>query len=337
MNMFNHKTIWQPEQLNTRGQFIATVLLFGLFSLIGLMSMPAAAQLVSTTLLTSDINPSTVGQNVTLKAKTTSGVLATTFTAGTGRTAGIGLYYRYDLINATFRATVVGANFKNQTVPAAFSSVVVAQGGNIGERFVVFQVTAGMGGVNASHILQFDAPLSAILTTTTIGYSVHETATSSFGETPANTSVLFRPDNALASTFAPPFTIGGTHTFKNGGVDIVGCVALAIVDGESQCASVFTLAGTLNINVDYTGDVNYAASNGTVTGGQVVKLDISPLILPRAKVGVAYTTDITSTGAAGAVAFNLVSGAFASGLSLSAAGNLSRYANSTPGTHMNSQ
>jgi Putative Ig domain/FG-GAP repeat len=290
--------------------------------LVSAISLPVFAQIPSATLVTSATNPSVAGQSVTLSAKTTSGFLATTFSTGLGRVAGSALYYRYDLINTTFRATVVNSNLKNQTIPAAFSSIVVAQGGGVGERFVVFQVTAGVGGVTTSQVVQFDAPLTTITATTAIGYSVHETASSSFGEMPANTAVLFRPDNALASTFAPPFTIGGTHTYKNGGAAIAGCNALATVAGESQCTFVFPLAGTLNINVDYSGDVNYAASNGVLTGGQVVRLDISPPVLPNAKVSVAYTTGLTATGANGAATFTLLSGSIPNGLTLDASGTL---------------
>jgi len=299
-----------------------TCFVTGLFALTSLIGLPAMAQIASANLVTSSVNPSVAGQTVALSAKTTSGVLATTFSAGIGRAARTALYYRYDLINTTFRATVISANFKNQTLPTAFSSVVIAQGGGAGQRFVVFQVTAGTSGVAASQVVQFDAPLTTTLATTAIGYSVHETASSSFGETPVNTAVLFRPDNALASTFAPPFTIGGSHTFKNGNVAIVGCNALPIVGGESQCSTIFTLSGTLNINVDYSGDINYAASNGILTGGQVVKLDISPPVLPTARVGVAYTTDVVATGANGAATFNLLSGDIPNGLMLSASGTL---------------
>jgi hypothetical protein len=64
-----------------------------------------------------------------------------------------------------------------------------------------------------------------------VGFSVHETASSAFGTTPANTSRVHLADNALLTSFALPFVVGGTLTFLNNAVAIAGCAGLPIVTG----------------------------------------------------------------------------------------------------------
>lgn len=288
--------------------------------LVALAGFSAHAQILTTTAVTSSVNPSVAGQTVGLTGRISSGILTTTFSAGVGRSSGSAIYYRYDLINTTFRVAVISTDFKNQTTPAAFSSIVVAQGGGVGDSFVVFQATAGAGGVLSSNVLQFDFSPTSIIATSAIGYSVHETATSSFGSSPGNTAVLFRPDPVLATSFSPPFAITGTVTFRNGGTTITGCNLLPLVSASAQCSAVFATAGLLSISVVYSGDIKFAASTGTLTGGQSVALDIGPPVLPSAKVGVAYTTSLTGIGANGATTFSLVSGTFPTEFALSSSG-----------------
>lgn len=288
--------------------------------IVALGHVSAIAQIASNTAITSSVNPSVAGQTVVLTGTVTTGLIATTFAAGVGRAVGSSLYYRYDLIDAKFRLNVIAANFRNQTTPAAFSSIVVSQGGGIGQSYVVFQVTAGGAGVLAAQVLRFDVSPDVVVATSAIRFSVHETATSAFGDNPANTEVLHRPDPVLASTFALPFAITGNVVFRNGGVAIAGCNPVALTAGVAQCSTVFATAGLFAITAVYSGDANYATSTGTLTGGQTVALDIAPPVLPDAKVGVAYSTTLSGVGASGAVTFTLQSGAIPSGFTLSSAG-----------------
>jgi hypothetical protein len=283
----------------------------------------AFAQLPSATTVTSSVNPSAAGQNVSINATPRSGVIATTFSASVGRAAGTSLYYRYDLIDTKFRTSALASAFRNQTTPAAFSNVVVAQGGAVGQSYIVFQVTAGVGGVIGTNVLRFDVPADAPLATSAIGFSVHESASSSFGDTPANTALLFRADNALASSFAPPFTLTGTVIFRNGGAPITGCNPAPLISSVAQCPTIFANAGLFNITADYSGDINYLPSTGTLSPQQTVSLDISPLVLPSAKVAVAYSTTLTGVGANGPTTFSYVSGDLPDGVTLAPDGTLS--------------
>lgn len=283
----------------------------------------ASGQIASIGSITSSVNPSIAGQTVNLTATMTSGVIATTFPAGIGRAVGSSLYYRYDLINSKFRLNVLATNLRNRTIPATFSNVVVAQGGGVGQSFVVFQVTMGGAGLLPAQILQFDVSPDIVLVNSAIGFSVHETATSAFGDFPANTTVLFRPDTALATTFAPPFTFAGTINFRNGGSAIAGCSALPLTAAVAQCSTIFSTAGLLAITADFSGDVNYSASTATLSGGQSVGLDISPPVLPNAKVGAPYSSQLAGVGTSSSLTFSLDSGIVPNGLTVSAAGIVS--------------
>jgi hypothetical protein len=287
-----------------------------------LLCTSAFAQLASTTTVTSNINPAASGQTVTLTAAINSAVLASNFPASVGASVGAALYYRYDLTNTRFQATVTNTALKNKTVPTAFANVVVSQGGAVGDTYVVFQVTAGTGGIVVAHVVQFDFTPTAPVATSAIGYSVHETASSSFGAMPANTSVLFRADPILTSAIAPPFTVTGAISWLANGATITSCPTAPIVGNGGQCQTTFPSGGRYTITVNYGGDVNYLASSGTLTGGQAVSLDVSPFVLPAATVGLPYTQDLTGVGAVSPAVFTLVSGDLPAGVSLSSSGTV---------------
>jgi len=298
---------------------IRLIRLFGF--LLACAAGSALAQLATTTAVTSVLNPSAAGQSVGLVGTVRSAVLTATFTAGVGRTANSGTYYRYELVDAKFAAQVVSANLTTTTVPPSFSNIVVAQGGGIGERYVVFQTTAGSNGIAQTVDISFNLRPDAQLSTSTVTFSVHETASSSFGATPANTTVLSGPTTKLLSALQPPSAITGTMSFLINGATVPACTALPIAAGAAQCNNVFANGGTYTVAANYNG--NFAASSGTLLGGQVVSLEISPLVLSDATVALAYSQALTANGATLPISFSFVSGTLPVGLTLDGGGLLS--------------
>lgn len=291
--------------------------------LIAFTAGSALAQLASTTTLTSTVNPSAAGQTVGLVGTVRSAVLTATFPAGVGRTSNSGTYYRYELVDTKFAGQVVSGNLTTATAPLSFSNIVVAQGGGVGERYVVFQTTTGSTGITQAVDISFNLTPDAPVSTSAVIFSVHETASSAFGTVPANTSLLSGPTTKLLSALQPPFAITGTISFLINGAAVAACTALPIASGAVQCNNVFANGGTYTVAANYSGNVNFAVSSGTLQGGQVVSLEISPLVLPAATVGVAYSQTLTATGATLPTSFSLVSGTLPAGLALDGGGVLS--------------
>ena len=299
---------------------VRLIRLFGF--LIACAAGTALAQLASTTAVTSTINPSAAGQSVGLVGTVRSAVLTATFPAGVGRTSNSGTYYRYELVDAKFAGQVVGANLTTATVPPSFSSVAVAQGGGIGERYVVFQTTAGSAGIAQTVDISFNLRPDAQLSTSAVIFSVHETALSAIGTVPANTALLSGPTTKLLSALQVPFAITGTMSFLVNGVAVAACTALPIAAGTAQCNNVFANGGTYTVAANYSGDVNFTLSSGTLSGGQVVSLEISPLVLPDATVAIPYSQTLTAIGATLPTSFSFVSGMLPAGFVLDGGGVL---------------
>ncbi len=71
-----------------------------------------------------------------------------------------------------------------------------------------------------------------------------------------------------ATVTSPAGTPGGTVTFKSDGVTIAGCGAIDLTSGLSSCAGSSITTGLHTFSADYSGDANFNASTGEVTGGQ---------------------------------------------------------------------
>ncbi len=271
--------------------------------------------------LTSGANPSTPGQSVSFSAKISSGILVAPFAAGISRLPGISLYYRYDLTGATFRTAVLGTDLTNPNL-GAFASVVVFIGGGVADRYVVLAATAGgIIGIDAAHMLQFGFDVGTPTATDAIAFSVHETGSSAFGAIPANSALLYSRPAVLLSTLLPT-TFPGTITFRNGGVPIAGCNPVPVTGDSAQCVAPFAAAGTFAITANYSGGGVYDPSSGTLAGGQVVGLLISPST-HTAVVAAAYSTTLTGIGGTAPYTFTLESGTLPVGLTLNAVGVLS--------------
>jgi len=76
-----------------------------------------------------------------------------TATLGFGVSNGQTRYIRYDLTNAKFKAAVVAGDLT--IAPGNVQNVVVSQGGAAGDTFVIFQVTAGAGGLAQDATVSF--------------------------------------------------------------------------------------------------------------------------------------------------------------------------------------
>jgi hypothetical protein len=65
----------------------------------------------------------------------------------------------------------------------------------------------------------------------------------------------------------------GTVTFKDNGTAITGCSAVAVSTNQAQCATSALTIGNHSITAEYSGDVNFNLSTGTLTGDpQVVNM-----------------------------------------------------------------
>ncbi len=298
-----------------------TVLLGALLSV--LMSANAFAAFSSNVTLSSSLNPSTVVDNVTFTAVAHSSAYDFRQPLGFGLSANQTVFLRYDLSNATFLSTVGVSQLTDVTTPANVLAAIVAQGGGVGDAFVVFQITAGATGVPFADIFSFVTPglNTPVVSTAAISYSLHGTSFSAAGATPNNTAVLISTGpfglSGLLTTVVPT----GTFAFQVDSVSIPGCAAVPLVNATAQCTTIVATAGNRAIAVNYSGDGNYAASGGTLAGGQVVHIALNATV-PAATYKTPYTFTFTATGSVGTTVFSALD-PLPVGLSLSAAGVLS--------------
>ena len=284
--------------------------------------MPAHAAITTTTTVTSSANPSATGQSVTFSAKISGAQYAAPFTAGRGASLGASLFYRYELANATFGATVVPSDFTNNTAAGSIAAVTITQGGSPGDTFVVLQITVGTPSLSTSDILQLNFVPGQFASNSSISFSVHDTPLSAVGAVPNNSTLIYGPITSQLSSLSPPVPLTGTISFFNSGVLIPSCGTLAITAGSASCGASFVTPGNYTITANYTGDVNYTPSSGALLGGQSVGLAVTPSAVSGAAVGRAFTQAFSSNGTA-PFTFSVTSGSLPSGLSLTSSGVLS--------------
>ena len=281
------------------------------------------AQVTTTTTLTSSANPSVINQTFTLTAKVDGALYAAPFPAGVGRVAGVGEYLRYELTGSAFGRAVVSGDLTNLTTPAAFANVVIALAGNVGDTYVVLQITAGGVGISSSETVRFNFAPNIITATSSVKYSVHDTLSSAAGVVANNSTLVFGPQSALISTLSPPFALTGNVNFSRNGVSIAGCASVALTNAAASCSTVIVTAGNYAMTANYSGNINYAFSTGTLAGGQSVGLGVSPTTVSGANVGQAFSQVFTGSGGTAPYLFTASSGVIPPGLTLSSGGTLS--------------
>ena len=288
------------------------------------LSLPGHAQTITTTTtLTSTPNPSAINQTITLTAKIGGARYAAPFSAGVGRAVGAREYIRYELVDTTFGRDVVAADFTNLTTPAAFAGKVVAVGGAVGDKIVVMDVSIGGTGLSATDNLQFNFSPGALSSTSAIKFSVHDTLSSAVGVVPLNDSLVFGPTSVLISSLSPPFALTGNVNFRQNAVTITGCGSVAVSAGAAACSTVIGPAGTYAMTADYSGNLNYFSSSGTLAGGQSVGLGVTPPTVAGLVVGQTFSQVFSSSGGTAPYSFAISSGTLPAGLTLATGGTLS--------------
>jgi hypothetical protein len=71
-----------------------------------------------------------------------------------------------------------------------------------------------------------------------------------------------------------PLAASGTVTFKDGGVDITGCINQAVSGGTATCATSTLSVGSHSITAVYSGDANYLGSTSPVATQVVYSIKI---------------------------------------------------------------
>jgi hypothetical protein len=215
-----------------------------------------------------------------------------TSTLGFGLSANQTTWIRYDLTNAKFAVATAVANLTDATtagnIPGA--NIIIAQGGAVGDSFVVFQVTATAAGVPFTDVIQFAAPnlnLQGTAAPVTVKYTLHGTAASAGTATSApNSAVLSTVGPANLMTFSTAnnfsFSAAQTETIAAATQFLKFCTGAAGAPGTTGCIPTATdtdaLVGTLktytfNGVLDATGTaiaalttVNGATSKMTING-----------------------------------------------------------------------
>jgi Bacterial Ig-like domain (group 3) len=284
----------------------------------------AAAQVATVTTVTSSQNPSGVGDIVTFTAKVTpTANYLVVYPAMFGTSTGQRRYYRYDLGGGGVFGVAVGSvDLTNLTNPTSFVNPVVVAGGGIGQSFVIYELTAGAMGVSPTDQLQLfvQAAQPAPNQMQTISIGVFETASSA----QSNIGALDRRGPTALTTFTIPNVPTGTLQFFINGTLLSGCTAAPSSSGTATCAVQFLAGGNFAVTAFYSGDPGNLPSSGTLSGGQLVVLPISPTSLPAGNIGTSYlSTAFTSTGCTAPCTFGVTSGSLPPGLSLSPNGVLS--------------
>ncbi|MCA3026411.1 MAG: VCBS repeat-containing protein [Rhodocyclaceae bacterium] len=233
--------------------------------------LPLVLPLVTTTTVTSSLNPVPINSSVTFTATsrpTTLSNISADYTLGLGGAAGQTRAVRFQLSGATFGSVPTLAGVTNPASLAGGGGATLVLGGT-GAAFAVFQITPNAE-VQQTDVIRLSMPTINVTPSAgsvTLTYSIHEFVI----EAANNTSVLAtRGPTALGT----PLT--GTVAFRSAGNLIGGCTAVTVVSGSATCTTSFGSGGTYAITADYSGDANYASSTGTLAGGQVVTSTIVP-------------------------------------------------------------
>ena len=216
----------------------------------------------TTTKVVSSLNPSSTGVTVTFTATVTATAPATGTRTGTVAFEDGGV-------------TIVGC--AAQLLAAAGTATCATNALAAG----VHTITAVYSG-DGNFITSTSAPLTqTVLSTTTT------TVISS-----ANPSVFGQSIQYTASVAGGP-TVTGTMTFRDGGSNIAGCVAVVMVAGSASCTVSPTVASH-NITAVYSGDASNTASTSPVMT-QVVTADPTTTVVTATAITTVFGQSVTFT------------------------------------------
>jgi hypothetical protein len=116
---------------------------------------------------------------------------------------------------------------------------------------------AGDGNYNAAASVQQPFSISKAATVTAVSSSAN----------PSNSGQGVTFTAAVTSSAGTP---AGAVTFKDGGSAIPSCADVALSSGQAACTTSALSVGGHTVMADYSGDSDFAASTGTLPGGQAV-------------------------------------------------------------------
>src|SRR3989441_996209 len=231
----------------------------------------------TSTALASSANPSVVGQNVTYTATVTATAPASGTRTGTVDFQDGGV-------------TIAGCGAQPVSVAGTATCVVSYAGPG---SHTISAVYSGDANFNPSTSPNMTQTVSKGSTTTALSSSVNPSV---WGQ-----SVTY----SAAVTANPPAagTPTGTVTFKDGGVNIAGCVNKALVAGVATCTSAAAVVGANSITAVYNGDANFLTSTSAPLTQTVNKGDTSTALVSSVNPSVAgqnvtYTATVTATAPA---------------------------------------
>jgi hypothetical protein len=191
----------------------------------------------TTTVLTSNTNPSTFGQPVKFSAGIFPVSPAQGFPSGT--------------------VTFFDGTTNLGTAPIVNSFADLTTSALSGGHHSITAVYNGSDTYNGNTSSALDQVVNQAPTTSSVSSSVNPTT---FGQTTTFT--------ATASGQAG--TPGGTFAFFADGVAIAGCASQPMSGGQATCATSSLAVGNRAITATYSGDGNFTGSTGTLPGGQTV-------------------------------------------------------------------
>jgi hypothetical protein len=198
----------------------------------------------STTTMASSLNPSTYGKSVTFTATVSGDV---------------------DMPTGAVQFKVDGANL-GAPVPLSGGTASIS--------------TAALGVGTYTVTAEYGGDVNYVGSTGTLsgGQVVNKAATTMVVTSSLNPSVVGRSVAFTATVSATSGTPSGTVQFKVDGVNLGAPLPLS--GGTASISTAALGVGTCTVTAEYSGDVNYIGSTGTLSGGQVVNVKVYlPLVL----------------------------------------------------------
>ena len=227
----------------------------------------------TTTVVTSSLNPSAYGQSVTFTA-----TVSPTPDGGT----------------VAFKANgtaITGCGAKPLTSGQATCATSAL---TVGSHVITAEYSGNANYDSSSGTLSPDQQVNAAATTTVVTSSLNPSA---YGQ-----SVTF-------TATVSPTPDGGMVAFKDNGTAIPGCDAKSLSSGQATCATAALTVGSHVITVEYSGNTNYAASNGTLSPNQQVNAAVTTTGVTSSTnpsvfgLSVTFTATVSPAPDGGTVAF----------------------------------